>query len=67
MNEKPWHLVARGTDLRPNNESLPIVLARTFSAMPGRSIGRVRCWSWRCSRLGLDLGGLGVRCSSVWQ
>ncbi len=34
MNEKPWHLVARGGDLRPNNESLPIVLARTFGAMP---------------------------------
>jgi hypothetical protein len=33
-NEKPWHLVARGGDLRPNNESLPIVLARTFGAMP---------------------------------
>lgn len=28
--EKPWHLVARGSDLRVNNESLPIVLARTF-------------------------------------
>ena len=28
--EKPWHLVARGADLRPNNESLPITLARTF-------------------------------------
>jgi hypothetical protein len=33
-NEKPWHLVARGGDIRPNNESLPIVLARTFGAMP---------------------------------
>jgi alpha-1,2-mannosyltransferase len=33
-NEKPWHLVARGGDLRSNNESLPIVLARTFGAMP---------------------------------
>ncbi len=33
-NEKPWHLVARGGDLRPNNESLPIVLARTLGAMP---------------------------------
>ncbi len=33
-HEKPWHLVARGGDLRPNNESLPIVLARTFGAMP---------------------------------
>ncbi|MHC5540415.1 glycosyltransferase family 87 protein [Singulisphaera rosea] len=29
-HEKPWHLVARHTDLRANNESLPIVLARTF-------------------------------------
>lgn len=28
--EKPWHLVARGSDLRANNESLAIVLARTF-------------------------------------
>ena len=28
--EKPWHLVARQSDLRPNNESFPIVLARTF-------------------------------------
>ena len=28
--EKPWHLVARGADLRVNNESLPIVLGRTF-------------------------------------
>lgn len=33
-HEKPWHLVARGGDLRSNNESLPIVLARTFGAMP---------------------------------
>lgn len=33
-HEKPWHLVARGGDLRPNNESLPIVLARTLGAMP---------------------------------
>jgi hypothetical protein len=33
-NEKPWHLVARGGDVRPNNESLPIVLARTLGAMP---------------------------------
>jgi alpha-1,2-mannosyltransferase len=33
-NEKPWHLVARGGDIRPNNESLPIVLARTFGDMP---------------------------------
>jgi alpha-1,2-mannosyltransferase len=32
--EKPWHLVARGSDLRPNNESLPIVLARTFGDIP---------------------------------
>jgi alpha-1,2-mannosyltransferase len=32
--EKPWHLVARGGDLRPNNESLPIVLARTLGDMP---------------------------------
>lgn len=32
--EKPWHLVARGGDLRPNNESLPIVLARTFGDLP---------------------------------
>jgi len=32
--EKPWHLVARGGDLRPNNESLPIVLARTLGAIP---------------------------------
>jgi alpha-1,2-mannosyltransferase len=32
-HEKPWHLVARGGDLRPNNESLPIVLARTLGAM----------------------------------
>jgi hypothetical protein len=32
--EKPWHLVARGGDLRPNNESLPIVLARTFGDIP---------------------------------
>ena len=31
--EKPWHLVDRGGDLRANNESLPIVLARTFGAM----------------------------------
>jgi alpha-1,2-mannosyltransferase len=29
-HEKPWHLVARRSDLRGNNESLPIVLARTF-------------------------------------
>lgn len=29
-HEKPWHLVARGSDLRANNESLPIVLARTL-------------------------------------
>ncbi len=28
--QKPWHLVSRQSDLRPNNESLPIVLARTF-------------------------------------
>jgi alpha-1,2-mannosyltransferase len=28
--EKPWHLVERGSDLRVNNESLPIVLARTL-------------------------------------
>ncbi|WP_406695999.1 glycosyltransferase family 87 protein [Singulisphaera sp. Ch08] len=28
--EKPWHLVARHADLRVNNESLPIVLVRTF-------------------------------------
>lgn len=33
--EKPWNLVERGTDLRPNNESLPIVLARTFGDLPG--------------------------------
>ena len=33
-HEKPWHLVARGGDLRPNNESLPIVLARTFGNIP---------------------------------
>ena len=33
-NERPWHLVARGSDLRPNNESLPITLARTFGAIP---------------------------------
>jgi alpha-1,2-mannosyltransferase len=33
-HEKPWHLVARGGDLRPNNESLPIVLARALGAMP---------------------------------
>jgi hypothetical protein len=33
-HEKPWHLVERGTDLRTNNESLPIVLARTFGALP---------------------------------
>ncbi len=32
--EKPWHLVERGRDLRPNNESLPIVLARTFGDLP---------------------------------
>jgi alpha-1,2-mannosyltransferase len=32
--EKPWQLVARGSDLRPNNESLPIVLARTFCELP---------------------------------
>ena len=41
--EQPWQLVARGSDLRPNNESLPIVLARTFGDLPslardGRSI-----------------------------
>lgn len=30
-SEKPWHLVARHADLRVNNESLPIVLARTFA------------------------------------
>ncbi len=35
--EKPWHLVDRGTDLRPNNESLPIVLARTFGDLPPSS------------------------------
>ena len=29
-HEKPWHLVARRSDLRVNNESLPIVLARTL-------------------------------------
>jgi len=34
--EKPWHLVDRGTDLRANNESLPVVLARTFGDLrPG--------------------------------
>jgi alpha-1,2-mannosyltransferase len=32
--EKPWNLVERGADLRPNNESLPIVLARTFGDLP---------------------------------
>jgi alpha-1,2-mannosyltransferase len=34
--EKPWQLVARGADLRVNNESLPIVLARTFGDLGGR-------------------------------
>jgi alpha-1,2-mannosyltransferase len=29
-HEKPWHLVDRQSDLRVNNESLPIVLARTL-------------------------------------
>jgi alpha-1,2-mannosyltransferase len=28
--EQPWHLVERRNSLRENNESLPIVLARTF-------------------------------------
>lgn len=51
-NEKPWHLVARGGDLRVNNESLPIALARTFGAMPDRSSFR---GAWNLERLPLDL------------
>jgi alpha-1,2-mannosyltransferase len=34
-HEKPWHLVARQSDLRANNESLPVVLARTFGVLEG--------------------------------
>ncbi len=34
-HEKPWHLVARQSDLRGNNESLPIVLARTIGDLGG--------------------------------
>jgi hypothetical protein len=34
-HEKPWHLVARQSDLRGNNESLPVVLARTFGVLHG--------------------------------
>jgi alpha-1,2-mannosyltransferase len=44
--EKPWQLVARGSDLRPNNESLPIVLARTFGDLGPRG-GRP---SWSLAR-----------------
>jgi alpha-1,2-mannosyltransferase len=45
--EKPWQLVTRGSDLRPNNESLPIVLARTFGDIPpavcdGRTLALAR-------------------------
>ncbi len=51
--EKPWHLVDRGTDLRPNNESLPIVLARTFGDLPA---GSRRDWdSVSLARLPLGL------------
>jgi alpha-1,2-mannosyltransferase len=34
-HEKPWHLIARQSDLRGNNESLPVVLARTFGDLHG--------------------------------
>lgn len=55
-HEKPWHLVARHTDLRANNESLPIVLARTFGDIgeprPSHSVSLARWpldaawWLW---------------------
>jgi alpha-1,2-mannosyltransferase len=50
-HEKPWHLVERGTDLRPNNESLPIVLARTFGDVPS---GRLDPSVVSLTRLPLD-------------
>jgi hypothetical protein len=45
--EKPSRLVARASEVRPNNESLPIVLARTFGDIPpavrdGRAVALAR-------------------------
>jgi alpha-1,2-mannosyltransferase len=62
-HEKPWHLVERGTDLRTNNESLPIVLARTFGDLPaGRGDPRsVVLARWPLGRVWTAWGGvLGV-------
>jgi alpha-1,2-mannosyltransferase len=33
-NHSAWAIVARGSDLRPNNESIPITLVRAFAAHP---------------------------------
>jgi alpha-1,2-mannosyltransferase len=33
-NHSAWAIVARGSDLRPNNESIPITLVRAFAAYP---------------------------------
>jgi len=65
--EKPWHLVARHTDLRPNNESLPIVLARTFGDLrpvgehPGVSLAR-----WPLNVVWATWGGILVALAIVW-
>ena len=36
QRERPWHLLERGADLRVNNESLPIALARTMGRIEPR-------------------------------
>jgi alpha-1,2-mannosyltransferase len=46
-HEQPWQLVARSDEIRANNESLPVVLARTFGDIPpevrdGRTIALAR-------------------------
>ncbi|MDR3633558.1 MAG: glycosyltransferase 87 family protein [Isosphaeraceae bacterium] len=65
--EKPWHLVARGSDLRPNNESLPIVLARTFGDL-GPSGGRpsVSLARWPLSVIWGLWGGLVLVLATIW-
>lgn len=65
--EKPWHLVARGSDLRPNNESLPIVLARTFgdlgASRPRDGISLAR---WPLDRIWMAWAGVVSLLALVW-
>lgn len=66
--EKPWQLVARRSDLRPNNESLPIVLARTFGDLgPGAGQPSLSVSRWPLPRIWALWGAALLALAGVWM